>query len=361
MTPSDSCRSVRIAAVAPRNMHFGPERATSIDLCIHDFVRHSRYRVATTVVAQAVPHAFDDVDVAQFAESNPKRGVRRILKALTPDLVVVHQHLPTALRVKRALGATPVLLHRHNFLKKPKNALSLWWKRRALARLAGIVFVSTACARRFDAEWGTSGVPIHVVENGLDPSAWRPAPVRARTILYVGRMAPEKGVLPLAQALAQVLPDTSAWTAKFIVSEAHVHANYTVDVRRALEPLGSRVEIVENKPHAVVRAAFEHAAIAVVPSLWDEPFGRTAVEAFAGGAAVIGSTRGGLAEVLGEAAVRLDAVSASTLAEALETLMQDAFLRERLGHMGRQRFERHFSIAHATAKLDEIYGALLSA
>ena len=45
------------------------------------------------------------------------------------------------------------------------------------------------------------------------------------------------------------------------------------------------------------------AAIVIVPSRWNEPFGLTALEALACGAPLIVSPRGGLPEVAGEAAV----------------------------------------------------------
>ena len=48
------------------------------------------------------------------------------------------------------------------------------------------------------------------------------------------------------------------------------------------------------------------AAIVVVPSRWSEPFGLTALEALACGAALLCSPRGGLPEVYGQAAQRID-------------------------------------------------------
>ena len=59
-------------------------------------------------------------------------------------------------------------------------------------------------------------------------------------------------------------------------------------------------------PHADTLARLGRAAIAVAPSRWQEPFGMTALEAMASGAALVCSRRGGLPEVAGDCALYAD-------------------------------------------------------
>ena len=59
------------------------------------------------------------------------------------------------------------------------------------------------------------------------------------------------------------------------------------------------------------------AAIVVVPSRWQEPFGLTALEALACGAALICSRRGGLPEIGGDVAVYADPDDPRALADAI--------------------------------------------
>ena len=44
---------MNVAIILPRNMNFSPEGATAIDLCVHDFVRFSRYREMIALGEQA--------------------------------------------------------------------------------------------------------------------------------------------------------------------------------------------------------------------------------------------------------------------------------------------------------------------
>jgi alpha-1,3-rhamnosyl/mannosyltransferase len=95
-----------------------------------------------------------------------------------------------------------------------------------------------------------------------------------------------------------------------------------------------------------------------VPSTWDEPFGRAALEAMANGAALIASRRGALPEVCGEAALYLDPTDVSAFVAALRRLAGDEGYRRRLQALGRAR-ARAFEIGAATARLDAVRARLL--
>jgi glycosyltransferase involved in cell wall biosynthesis len=88
-----------------------------------------------------------------------------------------------------------------------------------------------------------------------------------------------------------------------------------------LERYGGRVEVLKSAPLAEVRRRMQTAAIALTPSVWDEPFGLTAIEAHAAGAALISSGRGGLREASGPHAVYIDAVTPKTLSAAMDRLI----------------------------------------
>ena len=48
---------MKIAVILPRGMHFGPKRATAIDLCVRDFVTFSRFRDTTAIFGEFVGRA----------------------------------------------------------------------------------------------------------------------------------------------------------------------------------------------------------------------------------------------------------------------------------------------------------------
>jgi glycosyltransferase involved in cell wall biosynthesis len=346
-------------------MYFGEARATSIDLCVRDLVCFSRFHARTRIFAEATDDGFpgfvmETLPAAQRMATTFRRAnsVARAARQARPDIIVVQQHLPTAAAIALRLPWAKIVLHTHNFQKSYSDdpAFGAMFRRAARSRryrqLAGIVHVSETARNVFDRAWPV-GLPGCVVNNGLDFDAWHPAAERRREILYIGRCAPEKGVLETAAALRSILPDFPDWRTRFILSAVGTNARYFEDTRDVLAELGPQAEINVQRPYCEIRQACEHAAIAIVPSIYREAFGRTALEAHAGGAALIRSGSGGLSEISGQAALFTPEVTAETISGAVRTLLTDPALRNRIARQGAERVREHFDIRRQAARLDD--------
>ncbi|WP_051228707.1 glycosyltransferase family 4 protein [Pleomorphomonas oryzae] len=358
---------MKIAVILPRGTHFGPDRATAIDLCAYDFVRFSRYRDETVVIGEAIDRPFDGVRFIGLSRAGKSQSAfaDALATAATserPDLVVVHQHIPSARRIARRLGDRPVLLHRHNNPKTPKGFLGRWLEARKYAPFARIIVISAFCRDRLLDLFPSLQVKTHVVHNGLDLGEWPVTGAKRPEILFVGRAVPEKGVLEAAHAAVSALLDAPAktpdWRIRFILSGLDGNAAYAAEVIEALRPLGFQAEVLRDLPHAAVRQAFRDAAIALVPSRFEEPFGRTAIEAMAGGAALISSLRGGLKEIAEGVSLEIDPDAPASIAAAITHLIHDEVLRHRLADEGRKRVESAFAIERSAAQLDDIYASV---
>ncbi|PTW60423.1 glycosyltransferase involved in cell wall biosynthesis [Breoghania corrubedonensis] len=354
---------MRVAICLPRKMHFGPARATAIDLCVRDTVAHSRFRDNTIVFGEPVDEPFADIDYRAMPRSaaTSQRAYASALgdamAAVSPDIIVIHQHLPSASAIRAKVRDVPVLLYRHNSLTIPKSAIKRWLKGRQLAAFDGIVLVSDFIRDQLVAAYPKLGRKAWRVHNGLDFDAWHPGEIRENTILFVGRAVAEKGGLEAARALAEVLAERPGWTARFILSRLDADAAYFHHIEDVLKPLGARATIETDRRHEDVKAAFESAALALVPSIFEEPFGRTAIEAYAGGAALITSGRGGLGEIAQGAAKIVDPQSPSALAGAIRALIDAPERRATLSRQGRERGRAEFDITGLAHKLDHLYAS----
>lgn len=107
---------------------------------------------------------------------------------------------------------------------------------------------------------------------------------------FLGRLTPEKGIEFLLKTLMQ-LPhaDWELWVGGkgTIDYEQYLSNSYSMSNVRLLGFI---------KPEEL----FQNINLLVVPSLWDEPLGRTVFEAYAHGIPVIGSSRGGIPEIIDE-------------------------------------------------------------
>ncbi|MGY6644076.1 MAG: glycosyltransferase family 4 protein [Salinarimonas sp.] len=341
---------MRIAVILPRNMHFGPTGATSIDLCARDAVLHSRHGADMRIICEDAPGLYEDMPVATFSGRGLSgrsvdarmREAARAVAAHDSNLVIVHQHAPSAAQLARLMPDRRVVLYLHGMPKR-LSGFRRWWRARDYRDLAGMIFVSAAARDAFAALYPPDGRPRMVVPNGIDPHFWAGDDLaRGDTIVMVGRIEPQKGSLAVAQALAGVLPRHPGWQARFIGPMAGDRA-FREAFARTIAPCPS-ITLTGALPFDGVREECLSARIAVLAS-HAEGFGRVAVEAFAARLALIATRAGGLGEVIGDCAYALPSPEPAPLAQAIETLITDPALREDLATRGHARFQAHYTTA----------------
>jgi glycosyltransferase involved in cell wall biosynthesis len=326
---------------------------------VRDFIRHSAYRDAFSVVGPPVSAPFEE---CAYVSVSPGRlgssaSFAHAARAMRPDLTIVQQHVPTG--VAAALwGASPVVLHRHFRHRRRHSSLGRRLDRWRYGVFARTLWVSDWIREPFAMRHPSLAVRALTLSNGLDPTLWRPAATRESCVTFVGRADPEKGVLQAAAGVASALADRPHWRARFLLSRASANAATVGAARELLAPLRDRATIALDQPHSQVRAAFESAAVALVPSRYDEAFGRTAIEAFAGGAALIASRYGALPQVVGDAGLLLPAVETDAVAKAVASLIDEPERRAALARRGRERLEAEFDIRRLAQRLDAIIAEL---
>lgn len=345
---------MKIFQVLPRRMRFDVSGASSVELCVADWVSGSRYRASTTVIAEAGNEPIIPVNIKRFTPAkrlSSWRGALFIRGAASQsgcDLIVTQQHVPTSARIAAFNPTIPVILQTHNFIPPPKSGGSSFWAnaqtRRQFSRLAGMTFVSEATLADFRKNWPDVAMPAAVINNGFDFSQWIPSETRDPVVLVVGRTQEDKGILEAALGASRFLRTNPGWKTVFILSEADRNPAYFSAIKSVLAQSGEQAQLLTGVRFSVVKELTERAAIVVVASKWREPFGRTALEAHAGGAALVSSGTGGLREISGEHALYLDEVSETDVANALEKLANDEPLRRRLAQGAAKRVRELFSL-----------------
>jgi glycosyltransferase involved in cell wall biosynthesis len=119
-----------------------------------------------------------------------------------------------------------------------------------------------------------------------------------------------------------------------------------------------RVTVAIDVPHREVMAAWARCLVAVVPSVWPEPFGQVAAEAMACGRPVVASAVGGLRDIVvhGKTGLLVPPDDPPALREALTSLLADPGRRARMGEAGRRRAQR-FKVSVVTDRIERIYAA----
>lgn len=214
---------------------------------------------------------------------------------------------------------------------------------------------------------GRSRNRISVVPCGVDLDLFTPdgptAPRGARhRIVSVGRFVARKGFDVVLRALPAI-PD-----AELVLvggpDRAHVEEEPEARRLRALaEQLGVSDRLVLHG--AVARAdmpALLRSADVVACTPWYEPFGIVPLEAMACGVPVVAAAVGGMLDtVVHDVTGRLVAPRRpAEVADAVNHLLHDAFLRQSLGAAGRDRARARYSWDRVAADTERIYERLVT-
>jgi glycosyltransferase involved in cell wall biosynthesis len=208
---------------------------------------------------------------------------------------------------------------------------------RALLRpAAAVICVSETVA------WAvrSAGVDVVVVPNGVRVPDEVGAPAEPAEVLYVGRLSPEKNVDTLVEAVGDL---------NLVVAGDG--------------PLRDRVpKALGAVPHTEVERLLGRASVVVAPCE-REGFGLAAAEAMAFGRPVVAAAGGALLELVseGETGLLVPPRDAPALRAAVERLLADPALRERLGRAARERARERFGWDAVVERTLEVYRRALEA
>ena len=113
-------------------------------------------------------------------------------------------------------------------------------------------------------------------------------PKKQKIISFVGKLNKSKGFHIFGRSILKILKKYKDWRSIIIGDEPREKYNFK----------HKRLVYKGWIPHKRTLELYNITSISVVPSFWEEPFGRTAVEAASRGCATIISNRGGLAETV---------------------------------------------------------------
>lgn len=354
-----------IIAILPPREGFSPTHFGAVALCVKDFCEYSRFAKDIQVLGGVECEPFPGI---AYRAITPKKSwfsstLARYAKACagyirTQNATLIELHNRPAMAKYLAACGVPVAVHLHNDPQTMAGAKTAKERNALMHHCQAVYCVSEYIRQQFLAGLDVAHhAQVHTLYNGLHIPETIPG--KDHSILLVGRMAPKKGTLPFLQAIQQLDERLGDW--KVILVGAHKTSGpeqaYIKQCLDSIAAMPHRITYHPRLPHEQTMQLFANAAIAAIPSTWEEPFGRTALEAMSRGCAVISSVLGGLDEVIGDAAIRLESINATTIAQALEPLLTDATLRNTYSNKAHVAAKK-FAIEDWTARLDGIREAL---
>jgi len=228
-------------------------------------------------------------------------------------------------------------------------------------RLLKIVTVSQAAAQSVAKAYGIKPEKVAVVYNGVDTEIFKPDPAvpkKKRQLIFVGNTEDrKKGIRYLLEAMLYLPKDV-----RLLVVDGGAPRQIVMEELKRRYNISDRVKTTGKVPTAEVARAYQESEICVVPSVY-EGFGFPPAEAMACGVPVVSSDGGALPEVVGkdgETGLIVPKQEVRALAKAINLLLENPELRNRLAENGRKRVRERFSWETAAKNMVALYNGIRS-
>jgi len=306
----------------------------------------ARARGADLVLVPRVEHKFDVLGQVRLV---------RALRSAAPQLV--HVSMADTANHRYALGAAHLLgrpaiatVHTPAALLPGLQGVVLG---AAFRRLRGAIAVSDEIAAHLHHALGVPTAKVRTVANGVpattmvDRAHRRTGPVR---VVYVGRLAPEKGVDVVVRAIGELVR-----LGRPVEMTVAGEGPQQPDLERLAEGLPVRFAgFVDD-----VGTFLDEADVLCLPSLSEAlPF--ALLEGMMSGLACVTTAAGGMPEALGDTGVIVPVNDVGSLARALDELVRSPDRRMALGRAAHDRVRANYSLRSMVESTTRVYEAALA-
>jgi len=337
---SKKIKDLKIATILPYKENYSFEKASAASLWVSEFYKYSRFKKKNIIFGYTKSNNFltknyvniDLKSIKSKFQSTTNEYCEKLIKKINInnfDLIEIHNRPLILFKLIKKINCR-FIFYFHNDPLSMKGSKSISERLFILKNAKKVIFISEWVKSRFfeniDSKLSTNTEVIYHSVNK------QPKIKKEKLITYVGKLNHSKGYDIFSDAVIKILDEFSEWKALSIGDEE----------RRSIYLNHKNHKELGFLSHKKTMAIFNKSEIAVVPSRWEEPFGRTALEASSRGCATIISNRGGLTETTDHAVVlnKLDQVD---LYKNLKKLINEKKFRKKLQYLGKKNIKHIIS------------------
>ena len=333
---------MKIASILPYKENYTPNGAGAVALWINDFMRDSVYRKTTYVFGSTKSKKFlteNYINISNINSrfnSSTKKYSSEIIKKINDinfDVIEIHNR-PVMVKEFIKKINSKIVLYFHNDPNNMKGAKSISERIYLLKNVDKIIFVSEWIKKKF-----FENLPIlsdnktQIIHHSIDPI--KKNTKKNKQIIFVGKLNLSKGYDLYCKSMFRVLNENKDWKA-YSIGEEKRFQNFPRHKRHL--NLG---QISHNK----VLDYLSKSEIAIIPSRWEEPFGRAALEASSRGCATIISNTGGMSETT-DYAIKLKKLDTKNIEDEVINLIKKPNLRKKI-QINSKKFVKHTLIENS--------------
>ena len=332
---------MKISILLPFKENYSPNYAGAVSLFVNDTINKSKYKDSINVFGNTSYKKFLSKNYTniQFKKkifsSTNKLYVENFIKVenkINSDLIEVHNR-PSYIFLIRKNYHKLLFLFFHNDPLQMNGSRSVQDRIKLLNNVDKIIFNSEWCRQRFFHSFNDKSKYLNKTELCYQSTSKIKINFnkKQKIISFVGKLNKAKGYDIFGQTIIKILDKYPDWSSSVFGDEPREKLNFR----------HKNLNLFGFKKNDYILNHLKKVSISIVCSRWEEPFGRTSLEASSRGAAVIISKRGGLPET-SSVAVKLKELSSQSLFNEIEKLIKD---KKKLLTLQKESYKR-FKLTH---------------
>ncbi len=330
---------MKISILLPYKENFSPEYPGAVSLFVYETSKISEFKKNITVIGNT---NYKKVFNLKYININTKKALFnsqtrnyvndfiKLEKKSNSSIIEVHNR-PSYIHIINFQIKNKILtLYFHNDPLSMDGSKTIEQRKKLLKICYKIIFNSAWSKKRF-----LEGLENKFVNSNKLLIFYQSAQKgnlsllksKKKLITFVGKLNKAKGYDVFVKSISKILDKYKDWRAVIIGDEK----------REKIRLNHRNATILGFKKHYEVLNIFKKTSITVACSRWDEPFGRTSLEASANGCAVIITNKGGLPETVTDAKI-LRELNEKNLTKSISNLIDDKKTRKDLQRKSIQNF-----------------------
>ena len=330
----------KIATILPYKESYTFEKASAVSLWVSEFFKSSIFRKNNIIFGNTLPGKYLTknykniyLDSLKFKfKSTSNEYIEKLISELTKkkfDIIEIHNRPLILFRLMKKVSSKYIMYYHNDPLTMSGSKL-ISERKEILKKVEKLIFISKWVRDRFfkgldSNHLNKTQIICHSIEK-------RKKVKKFKLITFVGKLNHSKGYDIFKDALLEILDKFPEWRSLSVGDESRRDIYINHKQHKELGFLS----------HEKTLSILDKSEIAVVPSRWEEPFGRVSLEAAGCGCATITSNTGGLSETTNHS-IKINNLNPNNLYKQIEFLIKNKTNRIKIQNLSRKNINHIIS------------------
>ena len=325
-------KNLKIATILPYKENYSKDKASAASLWVSEFFKKSKFKKTNYIYGNTryknfLTKNYKNIYLKSLNSkflSSTNEYCKKLIKEINVnkfDIVEIHNRPLIFFKIYKNIDSR-IIFYFHNDPLSMKGSKSIKERLDILKKIDKIIFVSEWTKNRFFTDLDEK---LKTKTEVIYPSVKKLKKInKNKFITFVGKLNYSKGYDLFEKSINKILNEFPKWKAFSIGDEdrREIYVNHKNHFELGFLNHKKTINFLNKSD------------IAVVPSRWNEPFGRTALEASSVGCATIITDRGGLIETTDHAII-LKKIDSHSLYTQIKKLIKNPKIKSNIQKLSR--------------------------